>query len=114
MLVMIRILCKGSQVQLNATGADQYTWSPATNLSCTSCPNPIANPIDTTEYIVKGTTIFGCSTFDTMQIKVRMPFQINASPDDTICIGKSIMLNSAGANNYAWTPSNGLNRTEYC
>ncbi len=106
------ILCLGRQVQLNASGADQFTWNPATFLSCTTCPNPIANPTDTIEYIVKGTSLFGCITYDTMQIKVRMPFQITASPDDTICIGKSINLNGFGANNYAWSPSTGLNRTD--
>ncbi|MEI7471140.1 MAG: PKD domain-containing protein [Chitinophagaceae bacterium] len=107
-----KILCLGSSIQLNATGADLYTWSPANYLSCANCPNPIANPIDTIEYIVKGTSLFGCIVYDTMQIKVRMPFQISASPDDTICIGKSINLNSIGANNYAWSPSTGLNRSD--
>src|SRR5690606_30338380 len=40
-------VCYGSQVQLNATGGSStgslpaYEWSPATGLSCTTCPNPI-------------------------------------------------------------------------
>lgn len=29
-----------------------YLWTPATNLSCTDCKNPMANPLTTTEYAV--------------------------------------------------------------
>ena len=47
-------ICLGETAQLQATGANSYIWSPATGLSCTLCPNPIASPTSTTTYFVLG------------------------------------------------------------
>lgn len=60
----------GESVQLNATGAVDYIWSPAGGLSCVNCPNPIASPTITTTYIVTGTDASGCSGTDTVTIFV--------------------------------------------
>lgn len=48
-------ICVGESTSLEATGRDTYSWSPATGLSCTDCPNPIATPTETTTYTVTGT-----------------------------------------------------------
>lgn len=45
-------ICLGESAQLEATGANSYTWSPSTGLSCTACPNPVATPTVTTMYFV--------------------------------------------------------------
>lgn len=45
-------ICQGGSVQFNTTGGASYAWSPATGLSCTHCPNPIATPATTTIYSV--------------------------------------------------------------
>lgn len=51
----------GESVQLNTTaGFDTYLWSPATGLSCTDCPDPIAAPDSTTVYTVTATDVNGC------------------------------------------------------
>lgn len=44
----------GHSVQLWASGAATYTWSPATGLSATDIPNPIASPTETITYTVTG------------------------------------------------------------
>lgn len=44
----------GHSVQLSASGASTYTWSPAASLSATDIPNPIASPTVTTTYTVTG------------------------------------------------------------
>lgn len=49
----------GTSVQLTATGADEYTWTPTLALSCVDCPNPIATPKETTVYCVQG-SVDGC------------------------------------------------------
>jgi gliding motility-associated-like protein len=46
-----------------------WVWSPATNLSCASCPRPIAEVKKDITYTVKVTTAFGCSAADTVSIK---------------------------------------------
>jgi PKD repeat protein len=40
-------ICGGGSAQLSVSGADSYSWSPATGLSCTSCANPVASPSST-------------------------------------------------------------------
>ncbi len=60
----------GETVQLNASGATSYTWTPTNGLSCSNCPNPIASPSITTTYIVTGTDSSGCIGSDTVTIVV--------------------------------------------
>jgi len=55
--------------QLNVTGGVSYLWSSSTDLSCTSCPNPIVSPNFTTTYVVTG-TVNGCSSKDTLTVYV--------------------------------------------
>lgn len=52
----------GSSLQLNAKGADYYTWTPADgSLNNNNINNPIASPKEaTTVYMVYGMSIYGC------------------------------------------------------
>jgi hypothetical protein len=61
-------ICPGGPITLTATGATNYTWSPATNLSSTIISNPVATPITTTIYTVVGTGGVGC--INTAKVKV--------------------------------------------
>jgi gliding motility-associated-like protein len=54
-------ITQGDSVQLIASGAVTYTWTPTTGLSCTDCSNPYAAPAVTTTYMVTGTDANGCS-----------------------------------------------------
>jgi gliding motility-associated-like protein len=53
-----------------ANGNVTYSWSPADNLSCTDCPNPIAVPSENTVYTVTATDELGCSDVDSISINV--------------------------------------------
>ena len=105
-------VCLGKSIQLNATGAADYYWNPASSLSCTGCANPVATPIDNIRYTVKGVSSFGCEAYDSVLLTVIKPFQILISPDDTLCIGESSNLTASGANTYLWSPPQGLSRTD--
>lgn len=61
-------ICPGSPVTLTATGASNFTWTPATNLSSTIIANPVATPMTTTTYTVVGTGGVGC--INTAKVKV--------------------------------------------
>jgi hypothetical protein len=63
----------GGSVGLTASGASTYSWSPATGLSCTSCANPTASPLNTTTYTVTGTSAAGCTSTATVTITVNLP-----------------------------------------
>jgi gliding motility-associated-like protein len=105
------LVCKGNTISLNATGANSYTWSPATGLSCINCARPIAQPNIATTYMVKGTTAQGCSNIDSVLVKVKQPFSMLNSAGDTLCLGSSVRLFASGAATYVWSPSTGLNST---
>jgi PKD repeat protein len=104
-------LCRGNTVQLNATGATTYQWSPLQSLSCYTCPNPVASPTLTTPFVIEGKNSFGCADWDTVVVTVIQPLKMNVSPGDSICIGSSKNLLASGATSYTWSPAIGLNST---
>lgn len=60
----------GGQVQLLAQGAGSFTWSPDSFLTCDNCPNPIANPFSSAEYLVQLIDANGCSFYDSINVFV--------------------------------------------
>lgn len=119
--------CEGSGgTQLNGSasgggGAPYYfTWTCATppcGLSCINCPNPIANPTDTTTYYLVVTDQNGCSSPpDSVQVNVMPRPRVDAGPDVTICgvpapctVLTPTILVGNGPFTYNWIPGTGLN-----
>ena len=102
-------ICEKNIINLSVKGANTYNWSPSKGLSCLNCANPIANPDSTMNYIIKGTSIHGCTALDSILVLVKHPFKINYSSRDTLCKTQSVALFAEGASSYIWTPANGLN-----
>jgi gliding motility-associated-like protein len=61
-------ISQGQSVQLNASGAISYDWTPATGLSCTNCPTPTASPLVNTTYTVTGTDQNGCTATESIRV----------------------------------------------
>lgn len=66
------ITTPGGSVQLMGTGAVSYSWSPATGLSCTNCPDPVASPTVTTTYTCTGFSAAGCERSDNVTVFVNL------------------------------------------
>lgn len=99
------IICEGKSTQLTInSNATQYNWSPSTGLSNTSIYNPVANPTQTTQYIVKA-TLGICAVEDTVLVNVNPAPIPNAGADGYICYGQVFQLNASGGTLYQWTPS---------
>ncbi|MFT3912042.1 MAG: PKD domain-containing protein [Ferruginibacter sp.] len=105
-------VCLGNSVQLSASGAAQYSWSPAIGLSCTTCANPTATPTDSIMYTVNAISALGCSGRDSVLLMVRKPFVMRTPPNDTICTGRSVNLSAADAHTYLWSPPAGLDHVD--
>lgn len=60
----------GEPLFLNATGADNYVWSPSTWLNNPNISNPVALPQDDIEYMVTATTNDGCVGTDRILVHV--------------------------------------------
>ena len=102
-------ICKSGSVQLNATGAQTYSWSPATALSNPSIANPVSTPSAPIQYIVTGTTATGCSAKDTINVSVYPVPIITITNDTLICKNASVQLSVSGGQAYSWTPIASLN-----
>lgn len=100
-------ICAGSSTTLSATGTGTFLWSPATDLSCTTCANPTANPTASTTYTVTVTNNCG-SVSDSVLVSITTTPSVNAGIDATICEGASVSLNASGSGTYTWTPTTGL------
>jgi gliding motility-associated-like protein len=101
-------VCLGESVQLNATGGTTYLWTPATGLSATNIPDPVANPATTTQYTVLVTDGNGCRNSDSVTVTVNPLPSITITPDTDICITSSIQLNAGGGTAYTWSPATTL------
>ncbi len=75
-------ICLGDSVRLTASGPGNYTWSPATGLSCTECPSPWAAPGSTTTYTVSSDAVpGGPPNTDVLTVTVNLPGSATANDD---------------------------------
>ncbi|MFI5132895.1 MAG: gliding motility-associated C-terminal domain-containing protein, partial [Chitinophagales bacterium] len=103
-----KTICESLSAQLQLTSnATQYLWTPATGLSSTTIPNPVANPVTTTQYIVTA-TLGRCNANDTVIVNVNAAPIPDAGPDGFICYGQNYQLQGSGGVVYSWTPSSFL------
>jgi gliding motility-associated-like protein len=65
-------ITQGQSTMLNGSGGLTYSWAPATNLSCTNCPDPLATPTVTTTYTLTVYDSTGCYQTDTVTIFVEL------------------------------------------
>ncbi|HSY76546.1 MAG TPA: hypothetical protein VK890_06805, partial [Bacteroidia bacterium] len=104
-------ICTGGNVNLVASGATTYTWSPSTDLSTTNGATVIANPTTTTTYTATGTT-GACVSTQIVVVTVATKLNVTVTPSSpSICSGGNITLNANGAANFTWSPAAGLNCT---
>lgn len=65
------VILKGESVQLFATGAISYEWTPATVLDFPNSSQPIAKPEVTTRFTVTGKDSLGCIGEATVQVVIQ-------------------------------------------
>jgi gliding motility-associated-like protein len=105
-------ICVGKSIQLIASGADQYIWSPAQGLDNNRINRPIARPENSIIYRVIGMDQYQCFS-DTGFIPVTVyPYpKVNAGEDKTITVGSSVVLDpvlSGDVTSVKWAPKAGL------
>lgn len=93
-------ICRGESTILTASGANTYTWSPATGLSATTGAVVTASPLTTTTYTVSGSN--NCATIDaTITINVIVPTyngsEFGSGEWIAHCYNGAIITNAAAA-----------------
>ncbi len=97
--------CLGGSVQLSASGAGGFSWSPTTGLSDPGIADPIASPSVTTTYTVTLTDTNSCSASDAITVTVNSLPTANAGPDVWVCPGFDVQLTGSGGGTYSWSPA---------
>lgn len=85
-------VCVGSSTQLNAGAGSNYTWTPVTGLSCTTCSNPVASPGTNTTYTAQyldpngncvreefRVAVIVCDPCDTLSLRARFSGGLNGA-----------------------------------
>ena len=109
-------ICLGDKATLTASGADTYTWTPATDLNATTGASVIASPTTTTTYTVEGiVTATGCKNTTTATVYVETPLILTLDAPASIELGNrlTITVNATGPDhgNYEWFINNGAYKT---
>ena len=101
-------LCPGDSVQLNATGGNFFSWTPAPTLSNPGISSPLAGPSDTVKYFVTVTNLNLCSKQDSVTVFVNGIVPTNAGPDVFICLNDSVQIGGSPTSPvgtiYSWNP----------
>ncbi len=104
-------ICKNNPVNLTASGADTYIWTPATGLSATNISNPTATVTVTTNYTVIGTyTATGCKSLPAIASITVLPIKavISANPQTGEApLTVTFSNGSTGGTSYNWNYGNG-------
>ena len=78
------VVCKGSSIQLSASGSGTFSWTPANLLNYANIYNPVATPVITTLFTVNLTDQYGCKNSDQVNVEVRVQPVADAGPDQTL------------------------------
>lgn len=68
---------EGASAQLTASGLTTFAWDPSETLSDPSIANPVATPLTTTIYTIRGTDDNGCSGMATVEVSVKGDLVVN-------------------------------------
>jgi len=101
-------ICFGDTIQLTATGATTYEWTPNVNIGDVNISNPEVWPSVTTTYYVDIEDVNGCTASDSILITVQSLPVAGAGLDQAICVGDTVQLSATGGTNYSWLPATGL------
>ncbi|MEZ5003501.1 MAG: PKD domain-containing protein [Chitinophagales bacterium] len=109
-------ICIGDNVQLSASGASNYLWSPSNIIINSTSATPTVLPSDTTVFqVVMYNDTIVCADTLTVQVDVLKEIQGLVGPDAQICAGETVELLAEatefpqdGTIDYTWTPAAGL------
>lgn len=103
-------ICSGQSIVLTASGAETYSWSPASYLNTVTGNSVIATPSITTTYQVTGSLQNGCTALSAITVNVISKPVADAGDEKITCSGIPVTIGTAAVPgfSYAWSPSTGL------
>ncbi len=103
-------VCSGDAIQIgvNNLSGHTYSWNTSNNITCTDCAETtfsaenMTNDIVTFTYILTDESSAGCVVMNTVNVAVQ-PVPNVLTPNQTICEGDFVLLQTTPAINYTWT-----------
>lgn len=102
--------CRGTSVNLSASGGNIYSWLPSSGLNNPNISNPVATPLTSTTYTVTVENAEGCTAQAQVSITVTdLPVISSAIIDDNACGGQGSVFTfiSGGIPPYTFAWSTG-------
>lgn len=101
------LMCDIDTISLAATGAPgTYTWTPDYNIRPLTGAVVQVSPDVTTTYSVSLTTVPGCTSVDTVRVRVVSFVTLDAGPDLLICLTDPVQLDPfSNGLTYSWEPA---------
>ena len=106
------VTCADVPVQISASGASSYSWTPTIGLSANTQSVVMASPPATQNYTVTGyigTPPFACGTSSNILVVIQPISILSIKAPDSICDNQKIQLLASGAKDFTWTPATFLN-----
>lgn len=107
-----RTICEGDTAHLQIQAGNNPFWIESDGLSCAACPNPVASPEETSTFIVRVDSDFGCEILDTITVNILTDEDIDAGDDIAVCGGTPAQLIGFGEGIPSWSPAATLNQTD--
>ena len=97
-------ICPQAIATLTASGAISYNWLPGNNTGNTFTVSPAASGI----YSVTGWDALGCSSTNSVSVKVFAQPIAGISSNAPLCAGQTLSISGTGGINYSWTGPSGF------
>lgn len=104
-------VCPNSSTTINVSGAQSYTWSPATNLNTTTGSSVVFNGSQSTVYTIIGINADGCQQTVNAQVTVNTIAPMVIARNVNMCEGSSVVLTASGADSYSWNQGLGVGQS---
>lgn len=99
------LICITDNVQLQAIGTGNFSWTPLVNIINANTATPTVTPTVTTTYRVELESS-GCRNYDTVRVRVVDRVTLSARADTTSCQGDPVQLSLiTDGLQYIWSPA---------
>lgn len=100
--------CTGASINLTASGADSFTWSPSTFLNQTNTATVTCTPTADITYTVTGKTGICASTATKSLTVGTTAANVQITGNAVICPNTRSKLTATGASTYTWAPASAV------
>ncbi len=102
------LICNGDNVQLQAIGNGNFSWTPTGNMRDANTATPTVDPSTTSKYVVE-LNDNGCLAWDTVQVRVVNEVTLQMWSDTTICATDQAFLGArTDALKFEWSPAGNI------